>query len=58
MSKLLWGDGRTLEVRPIGDIVYRLAARRVPIKLNGYLVLEDEDARELCRQLAAAQEEK
>lgn len=38
---LLHSDGRTLEVRPIGDVVFSLASRRVPIKLNGFLVLED-----------------
>lgn len=56
--KLLWSNGRVLEVRPVGDVVYRLEARRIPIKLHGNHVLEDDEARELCRQLSAAQEEK
>lgn len=58
MTKILWSNGRVLEVRPIGGVVYRFEAQRIPIRLNGHLILEDDDARELCRQLAAAQEEK
>jgi hypothetical protein len=44
-----------LEVREVGDVVYTLAANGVPIKLHGTVILEEDAARNLVRDLAAAQ---
>jgi hypothetical protein len=33
--KLIHCDGRRLEVRDVGDVVYELQVQRGPIKLNG-----------------------
>lgn len=54
---LITSNGRELEVRELGPIVYRLQARRVPIKCHGAHILDDSAARELCRALAAVQSE-
>lgn len=51
--KLIWCDGKTLEVRDVGPIVYALRAGAVPIKVNGYEILEDDQARDLLRELLA-----
>lgn len=51
--KLVWCDGRTLEVRDLGPVLYTLRAGTVPIKLNGYEILEDDQARDLLRELLA-----
>jgi hypothetical protein len=55
--KLVHCDGRRLEVRDVGAIVYELQAQRGPIKLNGSYILDDSEAR-LCRELAKAQGER
>jgi hypothetical protein len=44
-----------LEVCDIVGSVFRLAATAVPIKLHGVVLLEDDAARELVRELAEAQ---
>lgn len=49
--KLLVCDGRLLEVRDAGPVLFRLTARDVPIKLNGCHLLEDTAAREQLRAL-------
>lgn len=51
MAKLIHCDGRTLEVRDIGPVLFRLRARDVPIKRNGYEILEDDEARRVLRDL-------
>ena len=53
--RLIRSDGRVLEVRALGPVVYRLEAARVPIKLHGSFILDDAEARELIRRLAQAQ---
>lgn len=53
--KLLHGNGRKLEVYDLADPVFRLTATTVPIKCHGAFVLEDDAARELVRELVAAQ---
>jgi hypothetical protein len=52
--KLIRCNGRELEVRDVGPVVYRLAASAVPIKLHGWRILEDDAARELLRQVQEA----
>lgn len=49
--KLIWSDGRTLEIRDCGPVLYSLRAGDVPIKVNGYEILEDDQARKLLRDL-------
>jgi len=49
--KLVTCDGRLLEVRDAGPVVFRLRARSVPIKVNGSRLHEDDAARDLLRAL-------
>lgn len=51
--KLIYGNGKVMEVRDIGPVVFRLRAGEVPIKVNGYQLLEDDPARDLLRDLLA-----
>lgn len=54
--KLLHCDGRELTVRDVGPVIYRLrAVTRIPIKRNGYEVVEDDEAREVLRELLATE---
>jgi hypothetical protein len=55
MAKLLKCEGKVLEVREVGDVIYSLQANGVPLKCNGWRILEDDAARDLVRELAAAQ---
>jgi hypothetical protein len=55
MPKLVKCDGKLLEVRDVGDVICTLAANGAPIKLHGTVILEDDAARDLVRELAAAQ---
>jgi hypothetical protein len=43
--KLIKSNGRRLEVRDVGDVVYELISNGVPIKLHGTILLDDEEAR-------------
>lgn len=49
--KLIYGTGDVLEVRELGPVIFLLTARDVPIKVNGYHVLEDDAARAELRAL-------
>ena len=51
--KLLVGNGRTLEVRDLSPILIQIRARAngPPIKVNGCRLMEDEEAREILREL-------
>lgn len=49
--KLLSCDGKLLEVRDAGPIIFRLTARDVPIKPAGWRLMEDGEARALLRRL-------
>lgn len=50
--KLLYCNGKILKVYDIGEEpVMTLAAGDVPIKLNGYHIMKDEDARERIKDL-------
>lgn len=51
--KLIHGTGRTLEVRDCGPVIFRLTAGAVPIKVNGWSIVEDDVARETLRDLLA-----
>lgn len=51
--KLLRCDGKTLEVRDVSEVIYRLLARDVPIKLNGWRLVSDDEARSILTELRA-----
>ncbi len=51
--KLIHSTGRELEVRDVSDVVFRLRAGAVPIKLNGWRIVEDAEARATIRELMA-----
>ncbi len=51
--KLIHSNGAVLEVRDLGPVVFRLRAVTVPIKVNGYRMVEDDAARDLLRELLA-----
>ena len=51
--KLIHSNGAVLEVRDVSPVIFRLRAGRVPIKVNGYRIVEDGAARELLRELLA-----
>ena len=51
--KLIHSNGKLLEVRDAGPVVFRLHAGEVPIKVNGYYIMEDDAARNLLRDLLA-----
>jgi hypothetical protein len=52
--KLLHCNGRELEVRDVGPVVFRLTAGGAPIKLHGWQILDDDAARALLRELREA----
>lgn len=53
--KLIFCDGKVLEVREVGPVIYRLEARSVPLHpAGGFRLVEEEKARELLRQLRAS----
>lgn len=52
--KLVYSNGRVLEVRDAGPVLMRLRAGTCPIRFNGYHLLEDEAAREQLRDLLAS----
>ena len=52
--KLLRGDGRTLEVREVGQVVYRLTAGAYPIKFHGWRIVDEAEAREVLLDAKAA----
>lgn len=49
--KLIRSTGSVLEVRDVGPVVFRLTAGTVPIKVNGWSIVEDATARETLRGL-------
>ena len=53
--KLLFGDGRVLEVRDVGPVIVRLRARSdgPPIKHHGTTIVEDDVARDELKALLA-----
>jgi hypothetical protein len=51
--KLIYCNGTILEVRDAGPVVFRLRAGKIPIKVNGYQLLEEGPARDLLRDLLA-----
>jgi hypothetical protein len=51
--KLLHSDGRTLEIRDVGPPIMRLRAGTVPLKLNGWHIKDDDEARDIIRELLA-----
>jgi hypothetical protein len=51
--KLIRSNGRELEVREVGPAIFRLHARNVPIKLNGWRIVGDEEARSIVREQLA-----
>jgi hypothetical protein len=56
--KLVVSDGRTLSVWQICDVpVFKLHAAAYPIKCHGCRIMTDDAARDLLRELRAAQTE-
>lgn len=51
--KLIHSNGALLEVRDVSPVIFRLRAGRVPIKLNGHRIVEDDEARGLLKELLA-----
>lgn len=51
--KLIHSTGSELTVRDVGPVVFRLRAGRVPLRHNGWRILEDDAARDLLRELLA-----
>lgn len=50
--KLLYGNGKVFEIRDVGPVIFRLTAgAQVPIKFNDCRVVEDDEARDRCREL-------
>lgn len=50
--KLLYGNGSVLEVRNVSEVIYRIrAGNNIPIKFNGYRILEDDAAREALKDV-------
>jgi hypothetical protein len=50
---LIHCDGRTLEAMRVGPVKVRFVAGEVPLKWNGWRLLEDDKATELLREVAA-----
>jgi hypothetical protein len=53
--KLVKCNGKKLVVYDVGKVRFELVAGTTPIKLNGTILLDDDKARELVRELIAAQ---
>jgi hypothetical protein len=49
--KLIHSTGAELTVRDAGPVVFRLRAGVVPIKLNGWFLLGEDEARDVLRGL-------
>ncbi len=44
-------DGRHIEVRDVGEVIFRLTTSGIPIKAHGTRLMKDDDARALLREL-------
>ena len=44
--KLVISNGRVLQVREVGPVIFRLQARGTPLKLHGWQIIDDDAARE------------
>lgn len=53
--KLVRSNGRELEVYDVAGPVYRITATALPIKCNGYFLIDDDQARDLVRDLVKLQ---
>lgn len=53
VSKLVRSDGRALTVMDVGPVLMTVSSIKggPPIKHNGWKILEDDEARELVREL-------
>jgi hypothetical protein len=49
---LITCNGRVLEARNVGPVKVRFEAGAVPIKFNGYRLLEDIEAAQILRQIS------
>jgi hypothetical protein len=50
--KLIWCDGRRLEVRDVGPVIFAMREGGLPLKpAGGFRLMRDEDARALLRDL-------
>ena len=50
--KLLKGDGKTIEVRDVSEIIYQREAKSdLMIPLHGYKIMSDDEAREFLESI-------
>lgn len=49
--KLVYSNGKKLEIYDINEPLMRFRAGAVPIKYNGYRIVEDEVAKDIARDL-------
>lgn len=49
--KLIHSTGAELTVRDLGPVLVRFQSDQVPLKFNGYRIVEDEEARRVVREL-------
>ena len=48
--KLIWCNGKRMEIRDVGPILVEFYMINVPLKDNGYQLIDDETARQkICR---------
>lgn len=49
--KLIVSNGKTLEVRDVGEPIMTVVADKIPVKYNGTQILHEDKARAIVREL-------
>jgi len=49
--KLVYSNGKKLEIYDLGEPLMKFRAGAVPIKYNGYRIVKDEVAKDIARDL-------
>lgn len=49
--KLVYSNGKFLEIRNVSDVLMRFDAASCPVKYNGYRIVEDDEARDIATEL-------
>lgn len=49
--KLVYSNGKKLEVYDLGSPVIAFRAHEVPLKYNGYRIVQDDAARDIVREV-------
>ena len=49
--KVVYSNGKFLEIRDAGPVVMRFEAAACPLKHNGYRIVEDDEARDIAAEL-------